>query len=691
PEYMAPEQASGAVHDLDERVDVYALGAILYEFLTSRSPIVMETGEDIYEVLKRVEKGEIEPPTSNEALGKVAMKALATNRDDRYASVSDFQREIEAWLGGFATEAEQAGLAKQLMLLVKRNKAVFSTAAAAWLLLTVLAIWFVLGLQRSERETRNALGQSQIALAEAAYLAGDGRRALGYLEQAPEAIRDTNWDYLHRYSDESIYRRLSLQGIAFRGVFLDPHESGRSYLHAHGNVLDRIDSRSGERSQSGGRLSRVHLDLGFKTHNLAFALAPDGKHLAVASKTPEHGIRFFRTDTFERVGSLASYPFKSLLQAGFFTGDSRTAVFRSGEDTLTYDLETGESKLIEGVRGLAAIPESSRWIGFRGNQLVAFESDGSPDAVLCSGVSGGILDLSVSHDGAIAAAARANGSIDLYHLKSGERFKTLAAYESITYNVMFSRNSPVLLSLGADGRVGSLRFWSSDPHSQHPLRTIFAREHGYGVPIAWDEEEELILVALAELNIYRAPLNSSTFIHRGQSARYVDENTIAFTFGREDGEPVMVTYDLESEKIAERFHGYDEIVHSRTREISIAVWLEHTSHNETRQFPILHSSPELELEGRPVPKIGMTKIGSLGISPQGRYVASAVLDKLTVARPNSSGHWVDFLHLRSQRGELPAGIVNRQTHVFFPNADSPQLLASFLVQVESTSKRVFQW
>lgn len=182
PEYMAPEQASGAAYDLDERADVYALGAILYEILTNRPPIVMESGEDVREVLKRVQKGEIEPPNSNEALGKVAMKALATDREDRYASVTEFQAEIDAWLGGFATEAEHAGLFRQIALFVRRNRIASAAAAIILLVLAGAAGVYVKGeVEKREHSRQSAPAYFKAALA--LERQGDFDDALTTLEQ----------------------------------------------------------------------------------------------------------------------------------------------------------------------------------------------------------------------------------------------------------------------------------------------------------------------------------------------------------------------------------------------------------------------------------------------------------------------------------------------------------------------------
>ncbi|MBL6765361.1 MAG: protein kinase [Verrucomicrobiae bacterium] len=173
PRYMSPEQVSGNGSDLDERTDIYSLGAILYSILTLHPPV---RGENIHEVLNNVATGAITSPTVfNSAtsfrkstqtsedpdtpipppilehcpdrripssLSAVTMKALARHKERRYQTVAELQKDIEAYQHGFATSAEGAGLPKQLWLLVRRNRIGFSLAAAALLTIVGLVGWF---------------------------------------------------------------------------------------------------------------------------------------------------------------------------------------------------------------------------------------------------------------------------------------------------------------------------------------------------------------------------------------------------------------------------------------------------------------------------------------------------------------------------------------------------------------------
>ncbi len=187
PQYMAPEQARGEVDRLDARADIYALGAILYQILALRPSV---SGSDAMAIVEKVARGEVEElcsvgsPSGAVALGQrtlhlpdgripdslaaVVRKAMALRTEDRYASVAELQADLTAYQGGFATSAENASLWKQTVLLVKRHKGVFTTAAAAWALITALAVWFVINLnaerRRAERERDRAEDNEQRAV-----------------------------------------------------------------------------------------------------------------------------------------------------------------------------------------------------------------------------------------------------------------------------------------------------------------------------------------------------------------------------------------------------------------------------------------------------------------------------------------------------------------------------------------------
>jgi eukaryotic-like serine/threonine-protein kinase len=88
PQYMAPEQLNSG--HVDQRADLYALGAVLYELLTGRPPHV---ADGPYAVASRVINDPVVPPSKlNPAiwpeLDAVVLRALARDPADRYANAT---------------------------------------------------------------------------------------------------------------------------------------------------------------------------------------------------------------------------------------------------------------------------------------------------------------------------------------------------------------------------------------------------------------------------------------------------------------------------------------------------------------------------------------------------------------------------------------------------------------------------
>jgi serine/threonine-protein kinase len=109
PLYMSPEQARGD-EDLDARVDVYALGVIMYEATTGRVPFV---GNNYLSVISQVLNEEPRPPRDirpelSEEFEAVVMRAMAKDRDERYASANDLQNDLTALLEDPTRSTERA-------------------------------------------------------------------------------------------------------------------------------------------------------------------------------------------------------------------------------------------------------------------------------------------------------------------------------------------------------------------------------------------------------------------------------------------------------------------------------------------------------------------------------------------------------------------------------------------------------
>jgi tetratricopeptide (TPR) repeat protein/tRNA A-37 threonylcarbamoyl transferase component Bud32 len=198
PSYMAPEQARGGDDASCPSVDIYALGAILYETLTGRPPFL---GDSASETERQILEEDPIPPTRfcrriRRDLETICLKCLQKTPARRYTSASTLAADLRRHLNGEPILARPVGLIERTVKWMRRRPALTSAVAVG--ILSAAAATAVVWNLRSERLAVIRTIEADLNDAAAAKSRSDWTAAASAVSRANARLGDRRWDDLRQ-------------------------------------------------------------------------------------------------------------------------------------------------------------------------------------------------------------------------------------------------------------------------------------------------------------------------------------------------------------------------------------------------------------------------------------------------------------------------------------------------------------
>lgn len=429
PSYMAPEQARGE-KILTTAIDVFGLGAVLYELLTGYVPF---KGDNPLETLRLLQEREpVRPRTLQRTLDRdletICLKCLAKDATRRYGSAEALAEDLERWLAGEPIQARRIGGAERAAKWVRRRPLVAGLLGAV-VLVTIVGIgafaWAFNDAVKEKNNTAAALAQTDAAR----------QRAEANRLKAEEAGRK------FRAERDMGRRNLYAAKMRLAQAAWDAAQVNRvlAILEEQRPQNDEDDLRGFE---YGYLAALCQADLrtlrGFRGPVHGVAYSPDGRLLAAGGGPKNTGeVKVWDTTTWREILSLQGHT--AAVQSVVFSPDGRRLSSTGDDHTVRiWDVDSGQTLLtFEGdigpIRSLAVSPDGKRLAGgsrdwHRSDAVAVWDAATGTVVQTLSGYTRGVQQVVFSPGNADLLATVGQDGVWLWNLPAGRKRPSLPSF-----------------------------------------------------------------------------------------------------------------------------------------------------------------------------------------------------------------------------------------------------------------------